>query len=343
MPLILPLPRLPVSPCSFGLRPGVDSPHPEIPPWTDVQGPGERKACPHRFLTDHGEGDDMTMAAPTSGDVLVLDYLATLWAVGDDLPPEVRDDLLTTVSGYIAARRDLAGDPSQALARLGPPDQLVAAVRRSGTPTHLRLPAAPGPLPPSAPARTDPPSTSTAAGLPPSTPAAGQPPFSPTAASLQASAPTAAGLPPFSPAAVSMPPFSPASAGMMSSGSASTGPTQPGLNSAGPLPSGLPPGSPPRAAGGSERAAIGLLIGGAFVLPGVAPAAAMLIAGRSPAWNHTDKTAAWLLAAGPVTGLFLLITLTTGVSVLSGAAMLALYLALTAGSVAAGLTLRRSL
>ncbi|HWS36951.1 MAG TPA: hypothetical protein VN408_29945 [Actinoplanes sp.] len=274
----------------------------------------------------------MTMAAPTSGDVLVLDYLATLWAVGDDLPPEVRDDLMTTVSGYLAARRDPAGDPSQALARLGPPEQLVDAVRRSGTPTHLRLPATTGPLPPagplpgslpfSGPARTDPspPATPAGAGLP-STPATGLP-----------SAPAGVGLPPFGTAPVGM-----------VSGTPSADLTQPGPVSAGPLPSGWPVGSPPRAGGGPERAAIGLLIGGAFVLPGVAQAAAMLIAGRSPAWSHTDKTAAWLLAAGPVTGLFVLITLTTGVAVLSGVAMLALYLALTAGSVVAGLTLRRSL
>ncbi|GAA0462221.1 hypothetical protein Aca07nite_25050 [Actinoplanes capillaceus] len=82
----------------------------------------------------------MTTAPATPDDALVLDYLAALWAASDDLPPETRDDLMGTVSGYIAMRRDLAGDPSQALGRLGPPEQLVAAVRRSGTPTHLRLP-----------------------------------------------------------------------------------------------------------------------------------------------------------------------------------------------------------
>ncbi|WP_433795550.1 HAAS signaling domain-containing protein [Actinoplanes sp. CA-252034] len=88
-----------------------------------------------------------TTAPPAHDDVLVLDYLASLWAAAGDLPPETRDELMNTVAGYIAMRRDLADDPSRVIDRLGPPDQLVAAVRRSGAPTHLRLPA------PSAPPR----------------------------------------------------------------------------------------------------------------------------------------------------------------------------------------------
>ncbi|MEV4279029.1 HAAS signaling domain-containing protein [Actinoplanes xinjiangensis] len=89
----------------------------------------------------------MTTAPPAHDDVLVLDYLASLWAAAGDLPPETRDELMNTVAGYIAMRRDLADDPSRVLGRLGPPDQLVAAVRRSGTPTHLRLPAGSVPAP----------------------------------------------------------------------------------------------------------------------------------------------------------------------------------------------------
>jgi hypothetical protein len=89
----------------------------------------------------------MTTAPPAHDDVLVLDYLASLWAAAGDLPPETRDELMNTVAGYIAMRRDLADDPSRVLGRLGPPDQLVAAVRRSGAPTHLRLPATPVPGP----------------------------------------------------------------------------------------------------------------------------------------------------------------------------------------------------
>jgi hypothetical protein len=96
----------------------------------------------------------MTTAPLAHDDVLVLDYLAALWAAADDLPPETRDDLMNTVAGYIAMRRDLADDPSRVLSRLGPPEDLVAAVLRSGTPTHLRLPVyAPAPPPPP-PART---------------------------------------------------------------------------------------------------------------------------------------------------------------------------------------------
>jgi hypothetical protein len=88
----------------------------------------------------------MATAPLAHDDVLVLDYLAALWAAADDLPPETRDDLMNTVAGYIAMRRDLADDPSRVLSRLGPPEALVAAVLRSGTPTHLRLPVhAPAP------------------------------------------------------------------------------------------------------------------------------------------------------------------------------------------------------
>jgi hypothetical protein len=57
----------------------------------------------------------------------------------------MRDDLMRTVSNYISLRRDLADDPALVLGRLGPPEQLAAAVRRGGMPTHLRLPAAPAP------------------------------------------------------------------------------------------------------------------------------------------------------------------------------------------------------
>ena len=90
----------------------------------------------------------MTTAPLTHTDTLVLDYLAALWAAGDDLPPEARDELMSTVAGYVALRRDLAEDPAGVLARLGPPEQLVAAVRRSGTPAHLRLPPSSAPVPP---------------------------------------------------------------------------------------------------------------------------------------------------------------------------------------------------
>lgn len=88
----------------------------------------------------------MTTAPLAHADTLVLDYLAALWAATDDLPPETRDDLMRTVTGYISLRQDLADDPALILGRLGPPEQLAAAVRRGGMPTHLRLPA-PAPVP----------------------------------------------------------------------------------------------------------------------------------------------------------------------------------------------------
>ncbi|WP_433825049.1 HAAS signaling domain-containing protein [Actinoplanes sp. CA-015351] len=88
----------------------------------------------------------MTTAPLAHADTLVLDYLAALWVAGEDLSPEARDELMSTVTGYIALRRDLADDPARVIVRLGPPEQLADAVRRGGMPTHLRLPA-PGPTP----------------------------------------------------------------------------------------------------------------------------------------------------------------------------------------------------
>ena len=113
----------------------------------------------------------MTTASPSDttaplahSDAIVLDYLAALWAESDDLSPELRDELMTTVAEYIALRRtsvsDPLADPGQIVGRLGPPEALVASVRRGRMPTHLRLPIAPPPRPP---ARTRP-GTGTGAG-----------------------------------------------------------------------------------------------------------------------------------------------------------------------------------
>ncbi|MCA2211959.1 HAAS signaling domain-containing protein [Jidongwangia harbinensis] len=89
------------------------------------------------------------------GDVVVLDYLAALWAESDELTPELRDELMTTVADYIAMRRtsrsDPLSDPEQIVGRLGPPEALVAAVRRGRMPMHLRLPQPPRHLPAPAP------------------------------------------------------------------------------------------------------------------------------------------------------------------------------------------------
>jgi hypothetical protein len=95
---------------------------------------------------------DTTPLAHT--DVLVLDYLAALWGESEDLAPELRDELMTTVADYIAMRRtsvaDPLEDPRHILHRLGPPEALAAAARRGRMPAHLRRPVMPAPLPPPA-------------------------------------------------------------------------------------------------------------------------------------------------------------------------------------------------
>lgn len=98
---------------------------------------------------------DTTPLAHT--DVLVLDYLAAVWGASEDLAPELRDELMTTVADYIAMRRTSAADPLEdprhILHRLGSPEALVASVRRGRMPAHLRRPAVPAPLPPEPAAR----------------------------------------------------------------------------------------------------------------------------------------------------------------------------------------------
>jgi hypothetical protein len=97
-------------------------------------------------------GDNMTSAPLAHTDVIVLDYLAALWAQSEDLSPELRDELMSTVADYISARRSAPGgaleDPAAILRRLGPPEALVDAARRGHVPPHIRLPAL---IPPPAP------------------------------------------------------------------------------------------------------------------------------------------------------------------------------------------------
>jgi hypothetical protein len=95
----------------------------------------------------------MTTAPLDHTDVLVLDYLAALWAQSEDLTPELRDELMSTVADYIAARRGGAEQPVAILSRLGPPEALVDAARRGHLPPHIRLPAL---VPPPAPVRSSP-------------------------------------------------------------------------------------------------------------------------------------------------------------------------------------------
>jgi hypothetical protein len=97
----------------------------------------------------------MSTAPLAHTDVIVLDYLAALWAQGEDLSPQLRDDLMSTVADYIQARRMAAApleDAAAIVQRLGPPESLVEAARRGQTPAHIRLPALiPPPPPPLAP------------------------------------------------------------------------------------------------------------------------------------------------------------------------------------------------
>jgi hypothetical protein len=87
-------------------------------------------------------------------DVLVLDYLAALWAASEELEPGLRDELMTTVADYIAMRRTSPANPledaGEILQRLGPPEALAAAARRGRVPAHLRRPAVPVPMAPAA-------------------------------------------------------------------------------------------------------------------------------------------------------------------------------------------------
>ncbi|HEX5202914.1 MAG TPA: hypothetical protein VFW27_23545 [Actinoplanes sp.] len=94
----------------------------------------------------------MSTAPLAHTDVIVLDYLAALWAQSEDLSPQLRDELMSTVADYISARRMAASSPLEDAAaivqRLGPPERLVDAVRRGQLPPHIRLPAlVPPPMP----------------------------------------------------------------------------------------------------------------------------------------------------------------------------------------------------
>ncbi|GAA2700148.1 MULTISPECIES: HAAS signaling domain-containing protein [Actinoplanes] len=89
----------------------------------------------------------LAQSALARSDELVLDYLAELWAGSADLPPDLRDELMRTVTDYLALRHEPGADPAPVLARLGPPEQLVDATRRGYLPLHLRVPL-PAPAPP---------------------------------------------------------------------------------------------------------------------------------------------------------------------------------------------------
>ena len=49
----------------------------------------------------------MTTAPISLTDTIVLDYLAAVWAQSEDLTPQLRDELMTTVTDYIAVVGEL--------------------------------------------------------------------------------------------------------------------------------------------------------------------------------------------------------------------------------------------
>lgn len=187
----------------------------------------------------------MTTTPLAHTDAIVLDYLAALWAESEDLAPELRDELMTTVADYIAVRRATIDDPAQIMRRLGPPEALVAAVRRGQIPPHVRLPAL----------------------------------------------------------------MTPAEAY---------------------------PASPP---GGCEYTAVGLVTAGAFVLPGIAPVAGMLLVTGSPHWTTAQKVIGWMLTVGSGAAGFALALVFATLGLASRPAFLLLYLVVCAGSLIAGMTL----
>jgi len=203
----------------------------------------------------------MTTAPLAHTDVIVLDYLAALWAQSDDLSPDLRDELMSAVADYVAARRTAPGqridDPNAIISRLGPPEALVEATARRGhVPPHIRLPAL---IAPPAPA------------------------------------------------------------------------TAPIL-----------PRNPP-AGGPAEFTAVGLLTAGAFVLPVVSPIAGMLLATASPHWTPAQKAAGWVMATGSVMAGAFLTLMFAAVGATGEAALLFAYLAMTAGSVVAGVLMLNGL
>jgi hypothetical protein len=84
--------------------------------------------------TTPGAGGTMTTAQLTDADAVVLEYLGELWSHSAELTPRLRDELMATVARYIRARRPGAGDAAEVVRWLGPPEVLVAAIRRGQRP-----------------------------------------------------------------------------------------------------------------------------------------------------------------------------------------------------------------
>lgn len=72
----------------------------------------------------------MTTAQLSDAEAVVLDYLGELWSHSEGLTPRLRDDLMATVARYISAHRPEVRDAAEVVRWLGPPEVLVAAIRR---------------------------------------------------------------------------------------------------------------------------------------------------------------------------------------------------------------------
>ncbi|HEY0535992.1 MAG TPA: hypothetical protein VGD29_30780 [Actinoplanes sp.] len=71
-----------------------------------------------------------TTAQLTRAEAVVLDYLGELWSHSEGLTPRLRDELMVTVARYINSHQPAARDTAEVVRWLGPPEVLVAAIRR---------------------------------------------------------------------------------------------------------------------------------------------------------------------------------------------------------------------
>lgn len=246
----------------------------------------------------------MTTAPISPTDTIVLDYLAALWAHSEDLAPELRDELMTTVADYIASRRTAGEDPADVIRWLGAPEALAGAIRLGQKPVQAR-------------------------SRPRSSPVAGL--FGGSAGGLFGGASTG----PFDGTGrVSAPSGGPFAAPGLSSAS-SAGPFPGPYSGAFSEPAPVARRDP----GAVEYSAIGLLTAGAFVVPVVAPVAGTLLITGSPHWTTEQKATAWLLTAGSGGAAFALMIMLMAWGHAHAAAALLVYLVLCAGPMFAGLYL----
>ena len=86
-----------------------------------------------------------------------------------------------------------------------------------------------------------------------------------------------------------------------------------------------------------------MLTAGALFLPVVSPVGGMLLASASPHFTAAEKATGWTLTAGSAAAGVFLTLFFVSLPFHTGAALLLIYLALTAGSFAAGMMLLNAL